>query len=122
MIVKRKWETLADPNAATPCGGTAPKVVVGPPTENASLLTKEKRLRREMALWVRQGAKLVPSEVRRQRIGICKACSYFDPAGNWGLGQCRYPGCGCSTIKAALATSKCPHQPPKWPEWVNPLP
>ena len=114
MKVLRTWETPIDPNAAKACGGTAPKVIVGPPKEKASLLTKAMRLRRELSAWAKAGLPLAPREVRKQRLAICEACSYYDAKGNFGMGACGFPGCGCTRAKLALATSQCPHVPPKW--------
>lgn len=86
--------------------------------EEANLITKAKRLKNEIKVWMAAGAKLVPTAVRKERLSICEKCPYYDPKGNWGLGQCKAPGCGCSRIKLALATSKCPHPDgPRWPEW-----
>lgn len=78
--------------------------------ENASLLTKANRLRKELSSWAKAGLPLVSSAIRKARIATCEKCpgGYYDPAGNWGMGQCKAPGCGCSRVKAALATSVCP--------------
>lgn len=89
-----------------------------PAPEKASAVTKLRRLRRELATWAKSGAKIVPRPVRRERMAICAACSYFSAAGNMGLGACLYPGCGCTRAKAWLATSVCPHKPPLWPPYV----
>ena len=85
-----------------------------PAPVTASPVTKLRRLRRELTTWAKAGAKLVPREFRRERLAICGACPYWSAAGNLGLGECKYPGCGCTRVKAALSTSKCPHIPPKW--------
>lgn len=86
--------------------------------ESANLVTKAKRIKAELKVWLAAGAKLVPTSVRKERLAICEACPYYDPKGNWGMGACQAPGCGCSRIKLALATSKCPHPDgPRWPEW-----
>lgn len=93
-----------------------------PAPESPSVMTKLRRLKGELSTWARNGAQLVPRDVRRQRLVICQACRYYDPVGNLGLGQCRYPGCGCTRGKLWLATSVCPHKPPKWPAWRPPAP
>ena len=82
--------------------------------ENASLLTKAGRLRRELATWAKGGLKLVSRGVRLARLATCEACELYDPAGNAGMGECKAKGCGCTRLKAALATSKCPLK--KWAE------
>ena len=80
--------------------------------EDPSLLTKAQRLRRELTSWVKAGAHMATRANRIARLKVCASCEYFDPSGNWGLGQCRAPGCGCTKDKAYLATSKCPKD--KW--------
>jgi hypothetical protein len=84
------------------------RIVVPPPREDASLKTKIGRLRRDLTVWFKAGAPMAPREVRKSRQAICVACDYWNAMGNLGLGECKYPGCGCSRVKAALATSKCP--------------
>jgi hypothetical protein len=81
------------------------------------LTTKARRLRRELATWLRAGAPLAPRAIRRERLAICSACAYYAPAGNLGLGECKFPGCGCTRVKLALATSRCPQTPPRWPAY-----
>lgn len=86
-----------------------PTIVVNPPdAEDPSLLTKAQRLRRELAAWGKAGFRLATTEVRKERGATCDACPYYDPKGNWGMGQCKAPGCGCTRIKLALEGSKCP--------------
>ncbi len=128
MII-HKIEVIRRPK---PCAGTlvlrsepdAPPVELlqdgSPAPVSARLFTKMRRLRQELTTWAKAGAVIVPKEVRRERLAICSACSYYDPKGNLGLGECKFPGCGCSRVKAALATSKCPHKPPKWGAWAKP--
>ncbi len=83
--------------------------------ESASLGTKLKRLKSELGVWIAKGAKLAPREVRKERLEKgCKLCEYYRPLGNWGLGECKAPGCGCSRVKLALATAECPLKPPRW--------
>lgn len=110
-------------NPAQPQQSSSASIVqqLQPALERASLLTKAKRLRQELAEWRRQGMKFVSRKVRLERGAICEgdatrpACAYWNAAGNFGLGECMYPGCGCTKGKRALASSVCPHQPPKWP-------
>jgi hypothetical protein len=85
-----------------------------PAPERVSVLTKLQRLRRELRVWAKAGAPMAPREIRQQRAAICAACTYWHATGNLGLGECRYPGCGCTRAKVALATSRCPAVPPKW--------
>lgn len=109
-VVSRTHEVVRPDLAGRP-GGTTP---TQPPKEHASLLTKAGRLRRELWTWGKAGARLTSREGRKQRLAICRVCDYFNPKGNFGLGECQAPGCGCSKVKLALATSSCPLKPPKW--------
>jgi hypothetical protein len=93
---------------------TTPQPGRRPAPEHASLITKAQRLRREVLAWHRAGRPWTPRAERRRRDTICKACEYANPGGNFGLGECTAPGCGCSRIKTWLATSKCPLPEPKW--------
>lgn len=81
--------------------------------EDASLLTKAGRLRREAVKWAKAGFPMVPRAIRKARIAICLACEYFDSKGNWGMGECRAKGCGCTNLRTFLATYDCPKK--KWP-------
>ncbi len=113
-------------------GGTVSKQVVyhGPPevplfpkpspedlarVQRVGLLTKAQRAQREIRHWILAGMPIAPKEVRAARLAHCGVCSFYAAEGNWGLGECRAPGCGCSRVKAAFATSKCPH--PDGPRW-----
>lgn len=131
MIVhKIEIRKLAKPVAevsANPCAGAVLMLVSEAPPkplpENASLLTKAGRLRRELTKWIKAGAKLVPKEVRAQRFALCLACELYNPKGNAGLGECGHKACGCvAKAKVALATSKCPLKPAKWDAWGGPVP
>lgn len=93
---------------------TPPPVVA---TESPNLLTKANRLRRELTTWAKQGFELVPTDIRKERLATCRQCEFFNPGGNFGLGECGAPGCGCTTVKAALGTSKCPH--PNGSKWLR---
>lgn len=76
--------------------------------ETPSLLVKIGRLKTELKVWARNGLPLATGAVRKARLAVCASCEYYNPRGNLGMGECKAPGCGCSRIKAALATSKCP--------------
>lgn len=106
-LIRFKKGTM-EPLAAIPCKSGAPVLLSGPMPATASLLTKARRLRMELTTWVKNGAKLVPGSVRKERLATCRTCSFWLEEGNWGLGECRHGSCGCTRAKAALATSKCP--------------
>lgn len=65
------------------------------------------------------GARIVRAAVRREpirasagerdrRLAICRACEFWNEAGNIGLGECRHSRCGCTRFKHGLATETCP--------------
>ncbi len=121
MIVhKIESRKVAKPGGATsdnPCSGASLILVSEsrPKPESASLLTKAGRLRKELTAWLKKGAPIAPREVRAQRLALCLACPLYRPEGNAGLGECGHKACGCvAKAKVALATSKCPLNPPKW--------
>lgn len=82
--------------------------------KRAGLITKLMRAKREVQYWAVNGFRLASPEERRRRNSICQGCELWDPAGNFGLGECRHKACGCTGAKRALATSRCPLNPPKW--------
>lgn len=54
----------------------------------------------------------VPKEIYEQRLEICRGCEWFKN------GRCLMKSCGCFiNVKARLATSSCPDDPPKWTEY-----
>ena len=87
---------------------------ISPPRESASIWTKAKRLRIELLNARRAGWKITPRAVRQARLTICQACEYNDAKGNFGLGECHAPGCGCTRLKLWIATARCPLPQPRW--------
>jgi hypothetical protein len=78
------------------------------PLEPVTVLTKAERMMRALNRWQRAGFKIAPLEERERRGGICDLCPHWKPEGNWGLGECTAPGCGCTRAKVWLATERCP--------------
>jgi len=107
-LPKRRWGTY------TRCVAGEPAQTSAPAPESPGLATKLNRARREVAAWLKVGAPIAPKAVRLARLAQCEACAYYRAAGNWGLGECQAPGCGCTRAKLALAISTCPLTPPKW--------
>jgi hypothetical protein len=101
------------PVIAPPAGPPA-TTTVGPPPENASLLTKLHRVKAELKVWQAAGRPVAPKAVRKARLAFCSVCPYYQKLGNWGFGECHAPGCGCTRAKLWMATSRCPLIPPKW--------
>ncbi len=102
----------------------APHLMVAPPVpvsivtiERASVVTKAGRLLRALKEFNAQGRPLASKPVRRERLAACAACELYAPEGNWGWGECRAPGCGCTKFKAWLLSEKCPH--PNGSRWVD---
>jgi hypothetical protein len=92
------------------------KVVPAPAPAKVSLLTKVRRLGVALKRWQAAGRPVVSRETARERAAICQGCEYWRAGGNFGLGECRAPGCGCTRLKIWLATEKCPHPAgAKWP-------
>lgn len=110
-VLNRKHEVVRPELKGLPGG-----VVLSPqpPLEHASLITKAGRLRKELWRWAKAGAPRRSREDRKRVDAICAVCPYFNASGNWGMGECQAPGCGCTKVKTALATSYCPLKPPKW--------
>lgn len=58
---------------------------------------------------IRSGGELVPTEIKEQRLDICRTrCpgQHWDQSGNLGLGKCSI--CGCCQIKHQFASMACP--------------
>lgn len=108
-----RWGRYGSASQARPA--TAP----APSPESPGVVTKLTRARQELGHWLKAGAPLAPRATRRDRLSHCRACPYYAPRGNWGLGECQAPGCGCTRVKLALATSSCPLTPPKWGVWKS---
>lgn len=84
------------------------------PATQPTLWTKAKRLRAELVTWRKAGYRIAPRQVRAERSAICTPCPFYSRTGNFGLGECRAPGCGCSRAKLWLASTRCPLPVPKW--------
>lgn len=85
----------------------APKQEVAP-APVVPILTKAQRMLQGLGRWQHAGFKVAPLEERERRGGICNLCPHWKPDGNWGLGECTAPGCGCTRAKVWLATERCP--------------
>ena len=80
-------------------------------------LTKFVRLLRAVREWNRQGRPITPKPILILRTAACESCELYNKDGNWGLGECRAPGCNCTRVKRWLANEKCPHpNGPRWPQ------
>lgn len=108
-----------DPGAACPQAHWGRYVTTALPVpQTPPLWLKIKRLARELAWWWLQGkgwVRLVQVAVYVRRRRICGGCDYFNAKGNWRLGECQAPGCGCTKAKLWLPTAHCPH--PDGPRW-----
>ena len=56
---------------------------------------------------------LVSAEVNAERAKVCAGCPLWDAQARGGLGKCNHRKCGCTALKAGLATERCPLH--KWP-------
>ncbi len=106
------------PHLTKPKPGESPPTVVPKKrlTIQQPVWDKATALARALAQWGMAGLPLASETLKTQRLAICAACELWDPAGNWVLGQCKAPGCGCTKLKAWLLTEKCPHPSgSRWP-------
>jgi hypothetical protein len=79
-----------------------------PKPERISPVKKVINFTRSLRGWARDGFKLAAvSEVERRR-SICLGCPHWHRDGNFGLGECGVPACGCSKAKWHVATQGCP--------------
>lgn len=66
-----------------------------------------------MAKWAAAGVPVVDQTGYDARAAACGACVHpdgrpmFDAKARFGLGKCRAPGCGCTSLKRWLATEVC---------------
>ena len=67
-----------------------------------------------MTRWTRAGFATASAEQYAARSEACDACEMWDGSARLGLGKCKAPGCGCTSMKRWLATEKCPLD--KWPK------
>ncbi len=66
-----------------------------------------------MGRWIKAGVPVVSAEAYAARSAICSPCEHWDGRARLGLGKCKAPGCGCTSLKRWLATESCPLG--KWP-------
>lgn len=85
-----------------------------PAPEKAGLGTKVGRLARELRAAMQAGIRIRSRAGRRACREICAACTFYDRAGNWGLGECQAPGCGCTDARYWLASTSCKLPVPRW--------
>ena len=70
--------------------------------------------------WAAGGFATVDADAYAARSAICDGCTFWDGSARLGLGKCKAPGCGCTSVKRWLATERCPLR--KWPGEKQPLP
>lgn len=56
--------------------------------------------------YAKDGFKNASEETYQKRLEICRACSFWDEAGYFGMGKCNK--CGCSGAKLRIDSSNCP--------------
>ena len=63
---------------------------------------------------VKDKGRLANDDVYWNRLNICRTCTFWIPPqnGEWSNGRCSI--CGCYKGKHKIASSICPHNPPKW--------
>ena len=66
--------------------------------------------------WAEAGFPTVSAETYAARSEACDACPFWDGKARFGLGKCKAPGCGCTSLKRWLATERCTHpEGSRWP-------
>jgi len=68
-----------------------------------------------MARWAAAGVPVVDQAGYDAREAECGVCEHWDGRARFGMGKCKAPGCGCTSLKRWLATEICPLG--KWPAW-----
>lgn len=58
--------------------------------------------------WASKGLPVTPKETLDKRLSICQACNYWGGVSGGSLMQGKCGKCGCSGLKLAMATTKCP--------------
>lgn len=91
------------PDLHEPLRSSPPIVPTPSPRAN-----KIRNLRVAMKKWKDSGFAMTPGRERRIRGAICAVCPHWNGMGNFGFGECRAPGCGCTRAKWWLATEACP--------------
>lgn len=78
------------------------------PPQPTSAAQKLRNLKTAMKRWQASGFEMAPGRERKIRSAICSVCPHWNGLGNFGLGECKAPGCGCTRAKVWLATEACP--------------
>jgi len=91
----------------------APVVAAHPP----GMIGMAKTMLSSGARWIAAGRPMTSEAGLRLRKDKCGQCHYWNPAGWFGRGRCTI--CGCSGLKLAWATERCPKKPPELPEWIE---
>jgi hypothetical protein len=62
----------------------------------------------ETARWIKAGVPVTPKETLDSRLATCEGCKHWGGTRGSSLMSGRCGKCGCSGIKLAMATTKCP--------------
>ena len=62
--------------------------------------------------WAESGFGVVTKKRFKERLEICRGCSFWDEKARLGMGKCNHEDCGCSKGKLWLKSEKCPIE--KW--------
>lgn len=108
MVIKRKTLRDAAGNVISDHRLAAPVPSVAASSSPPSFLTKLAHAKAALTRWNAAGRPMASRKVRAERLAICQACDHYNPTGNWLLGECRHPGCGCTRLKLMLASERCP--------------
>jgi hypothetical protein len=75
-------------------------------------LSKMTRFGKALLNWAKQGFPVCTEEQLAERRAVCESCIHFGGAKEILKVGCKK--CGCSGLKLALSSERCPDNPPRW--------
>jgi hypothetical protein len=82
--------------------------------EAPSLAAKISHFTIALLKWQLAGRPWRTKEQVKECLSVCSKCEFYNLKGNFHLGECRHPRCGCTDFKPRWATEDCPAD--KWPK------
>lgn len=79
-----------------------------PPLPEPTLADMASHLGGALIKWAARGFPIADHETRQRRLRLCRACPHWDESARANMGKCNHPKCGCTKIKLAIATERCP--------------
>jgi len=113
VLTDAGWQPSDGDGIPLPPPAPAPVVVPWHHASEPDAMEMAGNFTRAVARWVKAGAPVVSEADYQARSAICAPCEYWDGSARMGLGKCKAPGCGCTSLKRWLATEVCTQG--KWP-------